>query len=191
MRRYSETQLITDREKVITAPRKKESVSLNDISCGNSLEEQTQTKEDLLLKKVGERKKLRFDDVIHDLQSDALRICNEKIKQDPDSANTETWKMLEEEISDVKLLIETYHEKRRVVVRAGPVPDLASRHSEPAPSQLGTAQLYPMAGAVLGSCIGAPVGFLAGIKVGGLASLSGIIAGKQDRMTSKEKKHYF
>ena len=49
-------------------------------------------------------------------------------------------------------------------------------HRAPSP-QLGPAQLYPMAGAVLGSCIGAPVGFLAGIKIGGLASLSGIIAG--------------
>ena len=119
MRRYSETELISDREKVIPIPRKKESASLTDISCGNSstMGGKTQTKEDLLLNKAaaGERaKKLRFDDVIHDLQSDALRICNEKIKQDPSSANTETWRILEEEISDVKLLIETYHEERTV-----------------------------------------------------------------------------
>ena len=118
MRRYSETELISDREKVITIPRKKESASLTDISCSNSsmMGGKTQTKEDLLLNKAaGERaKKLRFDDVIHDLQSDALRICNEKIKQDPSSANTETWRILEEEISDVKLLIETYHEERTV-----------------------------------------------------------------------------
>ena len=117
MRRFSETGLISDREKVITIPRKKESASLNDISCGHSsLGGKTQTKEDLLLSKAGEqqRKKLRFDEVIHDLQSDALRICSEKIKQDPSSANTETWRILEEEISDVKLLIETYHEERTV-----------------------------------------------------------------------------
>ena len=31
-----------------------------------------------------------------------------------------------------------------------------------------------MAGAVLGSCIGAPVGILAGVKIGGLAALSGL-----------------
>ena len=122
---------------------------------------------------------MRFDEVIHDLQSDALRICSEKIKQDPGSANTETWRILEEEISDVKLLIETYHEGRTEVRvrRSGP-----EHHGHPAeppvPShQLGPAELYPMAGAVLGSCIGAPGGFLAGIKIGGLASLSGIIAG--------------
>ena len=115
VRRYSETELISEREKVITVPRKKESASLTDISCGNSsMGGKTQTKEDLLLSKAGERKKLRFDDVIHDLQSDALRICNEKIKQDPGGANTETWRILEEEISDVKLLIETYHEERTV-----------------------------------------------------------------------------
>ena len=117
VRRYSETELISDREKVITVPRKKESASLNDISCGNSsLGEKTQTKEDLLLNKNGERKKLRFDDVIHDLQSDALRICSEKIKQDQ---NTETWRILEEEISDVKLLIETYHEAWIDILRTG------------------------------------------------------------------------
>ena len=115
MRRFSETELISDRDKVITIPSKKESASLNDISCGNSsMGGKTQTKEGLLLSKAGERKKLRFDDVIHDLQSDALRICNEKIKQDPGGANTETWRILEEEISDVKLLIETYHEERTV-----------------------------------------------------------------------------
>ena len=179
VRRYSETELISDREKVNTIPRKKESASLNDISCGNpSLGGKTQTKEDLLLSKAGERKKLRFDEVIHDLQSDALRICSEKIKQDPGSANTETWRILEEEISDVKLLIETYHEGRTEVRVRRSGPEHHGHPEPPVPShQLGPAELYPMAGAVLGSCIGAPVGFLAGIKIGGLASLSGIIAG--------------
>ena len=39
-------------------------------------------------------------------------------------------------------------------------------------------QLYPVAGAVLGSCLGGPVGFLAGIKIGGLAAVGGGILGK-------------
>ena len=67
----------------------------------------------MLRKKSVERKKeLRFDEVIHDLQSDALRICSEKQKAS-EGSTAETWKILEEEISDVKLLIETYHEKSR------------------------------------------------------------------------------
>ena len=39
-------------------------------------------------------------------------------------------------------------------------------------------QLYPVAGAVLGSCLGGPVGFLAGIKIGGLAAVGGGILGR-------------
>ena len=65
-------------------------------------------------------------------------------------------------------------------VRGGGAEGVEDREDRkpPAPrEQPGPAQLYPMAGAVLGSCIGAPIGFLAGIKIGGLASLSGIIAG--------------
>ena len=44
--------------------------------------------------------------------------------------------------------------------------------------EFSTSQLYPMAGAVLGSCLGGPVGFLAGVKIGGLAAVGGGIFGK-------------
>ena len=68
--------------------------------------------------------------------------------------------------------------RTQVRVRRHDPKDHPEQKEPPASShQLGPAELYPMAGAVLGSCIGAPVGFLAGIKIGGLASLSGIIAG--------------
>ena len=40
-------------------------------------------------------------------------------------------------------------------------------------------QTYPVAGAVLGSCLGGPVGLLAGVKFGGLASVSGVVFGKR------------
>ena len=126
----------------------------------------------MLMKKSSDRKKeLRFDEVIHDLQSDALRICSEKQKV-TDGSTAETWKMLEEEISDVKLLIETYHEKGN---KHQPRPASSVTVSTTSLSQ---SRLYPMAGAVLGSCIGAPVAVLAGIKIGGLAALSGIIFGE-------------
>jgi len=37
---------------------------------------------------------------------------------------------------------------------------------------------YPIAGAMLGTCIGGPIGLLAGMKIGGLAALSCGILGK-------------
>ena len=35
-----------------------------------------------------------------------------------------------------------------------------------------------MAGAVLGTCLGGPVGFLAGVKIGGLAAVGGSLFGE-------------
>ncbi len=35
----------------------------------------------------------------------------------------------------------------------------------------------PMLGAIMGMCIGGPVGFLAGVKIGGLAAVGGSILG--------------
>jgi syntaxin 17 len=34
-----------------------------------------------------------------------------------------------------------------------------------------------MAGAILGTCVGGPVGLLAGVKIGGLAAIGGSIFG--------------
>lgn len=41
---------------------------------------------------------------------------------------------------------------------------------------------YPIAGAMIGTCIGGPIGLLAGIKIGGLAALSCGILGKSYNM---------
>jgi syntaxin 17 len=35
-----------------------------------------------------------------------------------------------------------------------------------------------MAGAILGTCVGGPVGLLAGVKIGGLAAIGGSIFGE-------------
>ena len=43
---------------------------------------------------------------------------------------------------------------------------------------ISTSAVYPMAGAVLGTCLGGPVGFLAGVKIGGLAAVGGSLFGK-------------
>jgi len=37
---------------------------------------------------------------------------------------------------------------------------------------------YPIAGAMIGTCIGGPIGLLAGMKIGGLAALSCGILGE-------------
>ena len=41
-----------------------------------------------------------------------------------------------------------------------------------------TSAVYPMAGAILGTCVGGPVGLLAGVKIGGLAAIGGSIFGE-------------
>ena len=38
--------------------------------------------------------------------------------------------------------------------------------------------IYPVAGALLGTCLGGPVGLLAGVKIGGLAAIGGSVFGK-------------
>lgn len=38
--------------------------------------------------------------------------------------------------------------------------------------------MYPLAGAVIGTCIGGPVGLVAGVKIGGLAAVGCSILGK-------------
>lgn len=39
------------------------------------------------------------------------------------------------------------------------------------------ATLYPLTGALIGTCIGGPVGLFAGLKIGGLAALGGTLLG--------------
>lgn len=46
---------------------------------------------------------------------------------------------------------------------------------------------YPIAGAMLGTCIGGPIGLLAGLKIGGLAAVSCGILGKLYEFISKLK----
>ena len=43
---------------------------------------------------------------------------------------------------------------------------------------LSKSTIYPVAGALLGTCLGGPVGMLAGVKIGGLAAIGGSVFGK-------------
>ena len=42
---------------------------------------------------------------------------------------------------------------------------------------LSKSTIYPVAGALLGTCLGGPVGMLAGVKIGGLAAIGGSVFG--------------
>ena len=44
--------------------------------------------------------------------------------------------------------------------------------------QISGSAIYPVAGALLGTCLGGPVGLLAGVKIGGLAAIGGSMFGK-------------
>ena len=43
---------------------------------------------------------------------------------------------------------------------------------------ISTSAIYPVAGALFGTCLGGPVGLLAGVKIGGLAAIGGSVFGK-------------
>ena len=43
---------------------------------------------------------------------------------------------------------------------------------------LSKSTIYPVAGALLGTCLGGPVGMLAGVKIGGLAAIGGSVFGE-------------
>jgi hypothetical protein len=58
--------------------------------------------------------------------------------------------------------------------------DLESAESS---SQLSSSAIYPVAGALLGTCLGGPVGLLAGVKIGGLAAIGGSVFGNLNYFT--------
>ena len=82
------------------------------------------------------------------------------------SENDKDWETLKTDIMNCQVLLEKLSSKIRVgadirLVSAGDA-----------------IQIYPLAGAFLGTCLGGPVGFLAGVKIGGLAAVGGGILGK-------------
>lgn len=48
--------------------------------------------------------------------------------------------------------------------------------------------IYPVAGALLGTCLGGPVGMLAGVKIGGLAAIGGSVFGEKHDLRKKLKR---
>ncbi|CAB4061755.1 STX17 [Lepeophtheirus salmonis] len=92
------------------------------------------------------------------------------------------WGLLHEEIKDLQELISEFSpvvskEHRRHKVNS----------SSPRSSHLSSTAIYPVAGALLGTCLGGPVGFLAGIKIGGLAAIGGSVFGYSTGIVIKEQ----
>ena len=87
------------------------------------------------------------------------------------------WRLLDTEIRDISLLMVQFSPRKPATIRV-------ERHQPGTESSMqaeatkSTSKVYPMAGAVLGTCLGGPVGVLAGIKIGGLAAIGGSIFGE-------------
>jgi len=121
--------------------------------------------------------------IADDDSSDEVFSCP---NQDPSDQTATAWKLLEEEICDIFILMNQFSSK------------LLDGNEKPGPEDeveddccqdragFSTSKAYPMAGAVLGTCLGGPVGFLAGVKIGGLAAVGGSIFGYSTGSIIKE-----
>ena len=88
------------------------------------------------------------------------------------------WRLLDTEIRDISLLMVQFSPRKpanTIQVKRHQPGTESSIQTEATKS---TSKVYPMAGAVLGTCLGGPVGVLAGIKIGGLAAIGGSIFGE-------------
>ena len=85
------------------------------------------------------------------------------------------WSLLDSEIRDISLLMVQFSPRKPVTIKVERQHGTGS--SLQAEAAKSTSKVYPMAGAVLGTCLGGPVGVLAGIKIGGLAAIGGSIFG--------------
>ena len=86
------------------------------------------------------------------------------------------WSLLDTEIRDISLLMVQFSPRKPASMKVERQHGTAS--SIQAEATKSTSKVYPMAGAVLGTCLGGPVGVLAGIKIGGLAAIGGSIFGE-------------
>ena len=101
----------------------------------------------------------------NDSQAELIKkIVSERL---PTSESDDPLKVLKKDTSKAIILLEQLTEKR----------DSIKLNNDKIIEADEFIQIYPLAGAFLGSCIGGPVGFLAGVKIGGLAAVGGGILG--------------
>ncbi|XP_065094252.1 syntaxin-17 [Ochlerotatus camptorhynchus] len=93
---------------------------------------------------------------------------------------------LQQEIVDIQDLFQTVHsmshEQARMVDAVEENVEVTQGHVEEGETVLRKAlkykkAIYPMCGALLGSCIGGPIGLIVGLKAGGLAAIGGGLVG--------------
>nr|XP_029725669.1 LOW QUALITY PROTEIN: syntaxin-17-like [Aedes albopictus] len=94
--------------------------------------------------------------------------------------------ILQQEIVDIQDLFQTVHSMTRdqaqMVDAVEENVEVTQGHVEEGETALRKAlkykkAIYPMCGALLGSCIGGPIGLIVGLKAGGLAALGGGLVG--------------
>lgn len=110
-------------------------------------------------------------------EADELRQREECLKE---------METLQQEIVDIQDLFQTVHSMTRdqaqVVDAVEENVEVTLGHVEQGETALRRAlkykkAIYPMCGALLGSCIGGPIGLIVGLKAGGLAALGGGLVG--------------
>ena len=95
--------------------------------------------------------------------------------------NEEEWRALKKDLDNACVLVRKLLSKEEEGLLGG---DSKTRTSVVLDEVGETVQIYPLAGAFLGSCLGGPVGFLAGVKIGGLAAVGGGILGELESKCS-------
>ncbi|XP_059088807.1 uncharacterized protein LOC131884927 isoform X2 [Tigriopus californicus] len=104
----------------------------------------------------------------------------------------QSWQRLEEEIRDFQLLIAEFSSNVVVTDKSGGdalnTLQNVQNSCRVRTSHISSSAIYPVAGALLGTCLGGPVGLLAGVKIGGLAAIGGSVFGYTTGSVIKEHK---
>ena len=115
------------------------------------------------------------DDTTEELNSKSALIASSPSCCLDSVLNEDEWRALKKDLDNSCVLIRKLTSKEGLKgvssTRAGTAGAMLDGVGE-------AVQIYPLAGAFLGSCLGGPVGFLAGVKIGGLAAVGGGILGE-------------
>ncbi|XP_077299739.1 syntaxin 17 [Arctopsyche grandis] len=129
------------------------------------------------------------------LQIDEMQLTQEQIQQQEDCLKS--WEVLQGEVQELHELFVKFEEV--IHVQAEPVNiveenvETASLNVKSGVSLLERAERfktawYPIAGAVIGGCVAGPIGLVTGLKIGGLALISGTALGFTSGKFLKKKK---
>ena len=122
------------------------------------------------------------DDATEELNSKSALIASSPSRCCPDSVLSEDeWMALKKDLDNSCVLI-----RKLISKENGLQGERGGKTAAVVLDGVGdSVQIYPLAGAFLGSCLGGPVGFLAGVKIGGLAAVGGGILGEIEIQTKE------